>query len=210
MGESNLKIALTGAMGAGKSYVAELFRQLGSRVVDADEISRRLLEPSARGWSALADEFGKRFFKIDLTVDRKKLRTAIFSDEDLRKKINSILHPLVKQAINEICEENVDSNSDATDAVGRSALTVVEVPLLFEVGWQGDFDLVIVVVAAEETCLNRIMSRDEVDRHSALAAFAAQMSLAEKARMADHVIDNSGDLESTARQVKELYFSLSS
>ena len=92
----------------------------------------------------------------------------------------------------------------------RAVLTVVEVPLLFEVGWQEDFDLVVVVFADEETCLNRVMSRDGVDRHSARAAFSTQMSLAEKVRMADHVIDNSGDLAVKARQVKKLFVKLSS
>jgi dephospho-CoA kinase len=91
----------------------------------------------------------------------------------------------------------------------RPQITIVEVPLLFEVGWQGDFDQVIVVTADEETCLNRVMSRDGVDRHAALAAFATQMDPAKKAGMADHVIDNSGDLAATARQIKELYLNLS-
>ncbi len=208
MGGVNLKIALTGAMGSGKSLVAELFREQGARVVDADEISRRLLEPSAMGWRAMRAEFGDRFFNADLTVDRKKLRAAIFSDESLRNKVNSILHPLIKQAINEICLNEADFKSDSTN-VGRSVLTVVEVPLLFEVGWQEDFDLIIVVSADDETCLTRVMSRDGVDRQAALAAFATQIGLAEKARMADHVIDNSGDMEDTARQVKELYVRLS-
>ena len=208
MGGVNLKIALTGAMGSGKSLVAELFREQGARVVDADEISRCLLEPAAMGWRAMRAEFGDRFFNADLTVDRKKLRAAIFSDEPLRNKVNSILHPLIKQAINEICLNEADFKSDSTD-VGRSLLTVVEVPLLFEVGWQEDFDLIIVVSADDETCLTRVMSRDGVDRQAALAAFATQMGLAEKARMADHVIDNSGDMEATARQVKKLYVSLS-
>lgn len=207
MGDLNLTIALTGAMGSGKSRVAELFRELGARVVDADEVSRRLLEPSAMGWVALSDEFGKRFFKSDLALDRKKLRNAIFSDEGLRKKVNAILHPIIRQAVNEICAADADRESAG---VGRAVFTVVEVPLLFEVGWQEDFDLVVVVFADEETCLNRVMSRDGVDRHSALAAFSTQMSLAEKVRMADHVIDNSGDLAATARQVKNLFEKLSS
>ncbi|MEN8135679.1 MAG: dephospho-CoA kinase [Thermodesulfobacteriota bacterium] len=220
MAELNLKIALTGAMGAGKSRVAALFRELGARVVDADEVSRRLLEPHAMGWSALATEFGDRFFQIDLTVDRIKLRAAIFSDEDLRNKVNSVMHPLIKEAINEICAGEICAGeicagelgvkADSLNDAVRSKITIVEVPLLFEVGWQGDFDRVIVVTADEETCLKRVMRRDGVERSSALAAFATQMSLAEKAGMADHVIDNNGVLAETARQVKELYLSLSS
>jgi dephospho-CoA kinase len=195
-------------MGSGKSLVAERFRELGARVIDTDEISRRLLEPSAKGWSALADEFGDRFFKIDLTVDRKKLREAIFSDEELREKVNSILHPLIRESVNEICAGEVGCKAASLNGAMRPQITIVEVPLLFEVGWQDDFDQVIVVTADEETCLNRVMSRDGVDRHAALAAFATQMNPAKKAGMADHLIDNSGDLAATARQVKELYLNL--
>lgn len=210
MGESNLKIALTGAMGSGKSRVAELFLEQGARVIDADKISRLLLEPSEKGWSALQAEFGELFLNDDLTVDRKKLRASIFSDESLREKINSILHPLIKYAINGICAEKTVHQSVMIDGAGCLPITVVEVPLLFEVGWQDDFDLVIVVCADEETCLKRVMVRDGVDRQSALAAFASQMSLAKKIRMADYVIDNNGEMEATARQVKELCISLSS
>lgn len=209
MSECNLKIALTGAMGSGKSQVAEFFRGLGARVVNADEISRGLLEPSAQGWSALVAEFGERFLQADQTVDRPKLRAAIFSDEALRVKVNSMLHPLIRAAINEICTGNSGCKSAAANGVVLSRITIVEVPLLFEVGWQDDFDWVIVVAADKETCLGRIMSRDSVDRHAAMTAFASQMSLAEKAKMADYLIDNNGDLGVTARQVEELYRSLS-
>lgn len=204
MAECNLKIALTGAMGSGKSRVAELFRGLGARVVNADEISRSLLEKSAKGWSALVAEFGNRFLQVDQTVDRPKLRAAIFSDEALRGKVNSIMHPLIRASVNEICTGGAGFMSGEV----QPKITVVEVPLLFEVGWQDDFDRVIVVVADEEICLGRVMNRDGVDHHAARAAFATQMSLAEKAKKADHLIDNSGDLDATARQVEELYLSL--
>jgi dephospho-CoA kinase len=208
MGESALKIALTGGMGAGKSMVAALFREQGARTIDADQVSRRLLLPAAAGWSALRAEFGARFFKADLTVDRQKLRAAIFRDESLRKKINSILHPLIRQAIAAICAEDAGRKADLPARAGRAPITVVEVPLLFEVGWQNDFDLVIAVTADDGLCLDRIASRDDVGRAAAQAAFASQMSPAEKAVRADYVIDNSGSIDATARQVKELYATL--
>jgi dephospho-CoA kinase len=208
MGESALKIALTGAMGSGKSLVAELFREQGARTIDADQVSRRLLMPAAAGWCALRAEFGDRFFTADLTVDRQKLRAAIFSDEALRKKINAILHPLIRQAIADLCGEKVGLKADSADSAVRPPITVVEVPLLFEVGWQNDFDLVIAVTADDGLCLDRIASRDDVGRAAAQAAFASQMSPAEKAVRADYVIDNSGSIDATARQVKELYATL--
>jgi dephospho-CoA kinase len=209
MGGATLKIALTGVMGAGKSRVAELFRDEGARVVDADEVGRCLLEPFKSGWTALREEFADRFFNVDRTVDRKKLREAIFNDEALRAKINSLLHPLIRRAIDKICAEAAGRKAGSAQRAGAlPAITVVEVPLLYEVGWQDDFDLVVVVAAEEELCLERVMKRDGVARDAALAAFGAQMSSAAKAEMADYVIDNSGDLAATARQVKNLYAEL--
>lgn len=198
-------IALTGAMGSGKSTVADLFRKQGAWIVNADTISRRLVAPSASGWCAIRAVFGDRFFNDDLTLDRTRLRTAIFSDEELRQKINAILHPLIRNDINGICRGKTGLKQGVQQNASDDLLAIVEVPLLFEVGWQDDFDIVIVVSADVETCLGRIMARDGVDRQSAVAAFATQMSLAEKIRLADYVIDNNGDLGDTTRQVAELY-----
>ncbi|MFO7604683.1 MAG: dephospho-CoA kinase [Desulfurivibrionaceae bacterium] len=200
-----LKIALTGPIGSGKSTVADLFRAQGARVVDADQIARRLLEPSEPGWRALRKEFGDYFFNAERTVDRQKLRENIFRDPAIRKKVDSLLHPLIRTAINENCLKAIGTDQDFSNQVDVPPLTVVEVPLLYEVGWQDDFDLVIVITADEELCLDRVMARDGVDRAAALAAFSAQMSPAGKVGMADYVIDNSGDIEATARQVKKLY-----
>ncbi|MDF1578135.1 MAG: dephospho-CoA kinase [Desulfurivibrionaceae bacterium] len=203
-----LKLALTGAIGSGKSEVAQLFRALGARVIDADDAARRLLEPNQPGWLALRDEFADLFFNPDRTLDRKKLREAIFADRALREKVDSLLHPLIRAALAAIC------SCEAANGKGSSArndvplLTVVEVPLLYEVGWQADFDLVIVVAADREICLERVMRRDGVDREAALAAFGAQMDPDEKVAMADYVIDNSGDIEATARQVRKIHADL--
>lgn len=208
MGAPVLKIALTGPIGSGKSMVADLFRAQGARVVDADRIARDLLEPSEPGWRALREEFGDSFFNADRSVDRQKLRETIFRDPAIRKKVDSLLHPLIRTAINESCPKAIETDQDFSNQGAAPPLTVVEVPLLYEVGWQDDFDLVIVVTADQELCLHRVMERDGVDRAAALAAFSAQMSPAGKVGMADYVIDNSGDIEATARQVKKLYAKL--
>ncbi|MFN2365158.1 MAG: dephospho-CoA kinase [Desulfurivibrionaceae bacterium] len=205
MGAPFLKIALTGPIGSGKSMVADLFRARGARVVEADRIARRLLEPSEPGWRALREEFGDCFFNADRSVDRQKLRETIFKDPIVRKKVDSLLHPLIRTAINETCPKANGTDRDFPNQGDVPPLTVVEVPLLYEVGWQDDFDLVIVVTADQGLCLRRVMERDGVDRAAALAAFSAQMSPAEKGAMADYVIDNNGDIETAARQVKKLY-----
>lgn len=206
MGDSHLTIALTGAIGSGKSRVADLFRQQGVRVVDADEISRGLLEPEAEGWSGLQEVFGARFLGTDGRVDRKKLREAIFGDAALRKTVNAILHPLIRKKIKAICAEQLVL--DGIHPENERRMTIIEVPLLFEAGWQDDFDIVVVVTADVKTCLARVMERDGVDLPSATASFSAQLSLAEKVGMADYVIDNNGMVAETSRQVRDLYLKL--
>jgi dephospho-CoA kinase len=195
MTRKDLQIGLTGSIGTGKSRVAELFRANGAQVVDADEAGRFLLEPGKKGWRALKSVFGNRFFKDDLTVDRQKFRSAIFADPTLREEVDSLLHPLIREEICHICQWKAES--------GRR-LTVVEIPLLYETGWQGDFDLVVVVAADDETCLSRIMARDGVSRPEAEQALAAQMSIKEKVALADHVIDNNGAWSDTVTQFDEL------
>ena len=205
MGGATLKVALTGAIGSGKSRVAELFRVLGARVIDADEIGFHLLEPFEPGWSALRERFADRFFNDDQTVNRSKLRETIFGDKAIRKEVDTLLHPLIKQTIDEICSGAAAQGKGSSDQTHSSSFTLVEVPLLYEAGWQDEFNLVIVVAADVETCLERVMARDGVDRVAALAAFKAQMGLSEKIGMADYVIDNSGEIEATARQVEKIY-----
>jgi len=191
----DLLIGLTGGIGTGKSKVAELFITRGFLVIDADQIGRLILDPGKEGWQAMQATFGSRFFKDDMTVNRRKLRAAIFTDRKLREEVDDLLHPLIREEIATACRQN---------SAQACRLTVVEVPLLFEAGWQEDFDSVVVVTADDETCLARIMARDGVSRPEAEQALAAQMSIEEKVAMANHVVDNSGVWSDTISQVDEL------
>jgi dephospho-CoA kinase len=191
MSGKGLRIGLTGSIGTGKSRVAELFKAHGARVIDADQIGRLILEPGKKGWQALQAAFGERFFNSDQTVDRQKLRSAIFTDRTLRTELDKLLHPLIRQEIELACQEEAE-------------LTVVEIPLLYETGWQEDFDLVVVVAADDQRCLSRIMARDGVSRPEAKQALAAQMGIKEKVALADHVIDNNGAWSDTVSQVDGL------
>lgn len=187
-------IGLTGIIGSGKSMVADLFRKSGCKVLDADQIGRALMEKGAPGWIRLKDQFGSFYFNADESLNRQKLRRDIFENSELRARINSLIHPLIRQEIFRQLANGDDGQ----------LITVVEVPLLFEVGWQDDFDLTIVVAADEKTCLERLITRDQVDVQAGREALAAQMSLAEKVRLADLQIDNNGSIEETARQVQEI------
>lgn len=203
-------LALTGGIGTGKSTVAELFQAHGALVLSADLVGRELLEPGAGGWLRLREEFAGRFFDSAGRLDRVALRRAIFSDAELRAQVDSLLHPLIRSRINELV---AGSALTARPNPTRSPVyqgIVVEVPLLFEAGWQGDFDLVVVVRGDTEQAISRLMARDRISRVEAEAALAAQLPMSEKIARADQIIDNRGDLAATARQVAQLIERLTS
>jgi dephospho-CoA kinase len=198
-----LLIGLTGGIGTGKSTLGELFRQHGARLISADQLSRELLAPDGEGTKLLRRQFGERFFSSGGVIDRGGLRRAIFADPELRRKLDSLLHPLIRKRIFELLAETGQNMPEAIRPPFFQG-TVVEVPLLFEAGWQDDFDRVVVVLAEDEQALERLRQRDGVSRAEAEAAVAAQMPLCEKIARADYVIDNRGSLDETARQVSEL------
>lgn len=186
------KVALTGTIGSGKSTVAELFRKQGVSTLSVDAICKKLNEPYNKGWWALKREFGSKYFNTTLDVARHELRTAMFNSNPLRRKINSMFHLLLKEALDE-AYKNISE-----------PIVIVEVPLLFESGWQKDFDSSICVFADNEICLDRIVTRDNVTRNNAQAIVDVQMSPEEKMRLADHVVFNSFGIEGTAKQVEKI------
>ncbi len=188
-----MNIAVTGGMGSGKSFVAkELARILGCEYVSADKICRNLLEPGNLGYVLVSRTFPDRFFMAGGEIDRTVLRQAIFSDSKLRLKLNDILHPLAREEMKRLC-----SSAEA----GERNL-VVEVPLLFETGWQDDFDCTLVVFADAGTCISRVVHRDLVPENDALKAYSSQMTLEEKCSLGDRIIDNSGTFEETRAAVR--------
>jgi dephospho-CoA kinase len=193
-------IGLTGGIATGKSFIAKLFQEYGVKILDADLVGRKLLEPHKPCWQALENEFGEVFFDAENRVNRPALRKAIFSDEVIRNTINSLFHPLIRDGIAQEIEKYIHK----FHVVGSPELIVVEVPPLFESGWMADFDTVIVVAADKETCIQRVMTRDGVTRAESEAAIRVQMPLGEKVELADMVIDNNGDVEGARRQVEHI------
>ena len=191
------KIGLTGGIASGKSSVAGMLsRLLECEHVDADDICRRLLEPHAEGWQEFTGKFGAGYLTENETIDRPLLRKDLFASEKLRREVDNIIHPLVKKVI--------VSRMDTIIASGPDSRVLVEVPLLYEVGWEYLFDTVIVVYADRETCLHRLMLRDGVEMAAADRELQSQLPLREKVLKADHVIDNSGLLQDTMSQVNHL------
>jgi len=191
------RIGLTGGIASGKSSVAGMLsRLLECEHVDSDDICRQLLEPHAEGWEEFTRKFGPGYLTDDETIDRPLLRRDLFAREKFRSEVNNIIHPLVKKVI--LAKMDMITASDPGSRV------LVEVPLLYEVGWEYLFDTVIVVYADHETCLRRLMLRDGVERTAADRELQSQLPLSEKVLKADHVIDNSGLLQDTMGQVNHL------
>jgi len=194
-------IGVTGGMGSGKSFVAGLLgRLLGVDILNADILCRDLLQMQMPGWQGIQERWGSRFLDLTGNIDRTVLRKVLFAEPEVRRGVEQILHPLVRQEI----------ISRAADKRVSLEGMVVEVPLLFEVGWQNDFDWIVVVYSEHECCVQRIVRRDRVSQAEGRIAISAQISLDEKVLQADSVIENSGPLAPTILQVYHLAHLLSS
>ncbi|WP_319577626.1 dephospho-CoA kinase [uncultured Desulfobacter sp.] len=191
-----LKIGVTGSAGSGKSLVCEGFRRIGLVTLDCDEIARQVVEPGQAGYDLVVKAFGSEVVAPDRTLDRPALRRMIVTTKGSREKLESILHPI-------IISETVRLMEDAVHSKQKSC--AVEVPLLFELGMENLFDVVVVVTASDSTLVDRISRRDGVNRESAQKLLAIQMPQSEKVQKADYVIENRGEPEAVFKSVDGLY-----
>jgi dephospho-CoA kinase len=194
-------IGLTGGAGSGKSTVAAMFRELGAAIVDADEASHAVYESGTAGFREVVDTFGDEYVRDDGRIDRAKLGELVFKNPDARKKLNAIVHPLVRQWMAERTAEAVE---------GGAEVVIQDVPLLFENGLQGLFSSTILVFADAETQLSRLTEERGLSLERARSMLASQMPIDEKRALADHIIDNGGPRDETRRQVEELWASVRS
>lgn len=187
-----MKIAVTGGLGTGKSTVAKvLANTLATEVIDTDQLCRLHMEPGAEAYTEFVHKHGDQFLHVDGTIDRVMLRQAVFDDEKLRAELESILHPIVQREVEECAKLCQD----------RGKKLVVEVPLLYEVGWQDRFDLSVVVYVPEKTCIDRVVKRNGLPPEEIKKILAAQMPLSEKCSYAHFVVDNSGTFAAMAMQI---------
>ncbi|MEW1866333.1 MULTISPECIES: dephospho-CoA kinase [unclassified Streptomyces] len=189
-----LNVGLTGGIGAGKSEVTRLLGSYGATVVDADRIAREVVEPGTPGLAAVAAEFGPGVLREDGALDRPKLGAIVFADEERRKALNAIVHPLV-----------AERSAELQQAAGPDAIVVHDVPLLTENGLAPRYDLVVVVDAAPATQLDRLVRQRGMAEPEARARMAAQATREERLAIADLVIDNDGPLENLEPQVREVW-----
>ena len=192
-------VGLTGGIASGKSTVAKILERLGAAIVNADLLSREVVEPGQEGWKEIVANFGTDVLQPDQTLDRQKLRAIIFNNPDARKTLEAIIHPRVRA----LAEQRIRQHSDAGIAV-----IVYEVPLLFEAKIHEWLRPVILVACDVDTQRRRLEQRDQIDAAAAQKIINAQMSLEEKRRLADYVIENNGTLADLELQVCAVYAKL--
>jgi dephospho-CoA kinase len=196
-------VGLTGGIGSGKSRVAALLEELGAAVDCSDKIVRELQSPGAPGLRAIVEAFGPEYLTPAGELDRPKLGKLVFEDPAARLRLNLLIHPLVTAE---------HQRRAAAHRARGVAVIVADIPLLLEGKKAGrgtgavlPFDVIALVYAREEQQLARVIARDGLAPEDARARIASQLPIEEKRALADVVIDNSGDWQDTAKQVRELY-----
>ena len=186
-------MVLTGGIASGKSAVSACFEKLGTPVVDTDIIAREVVEPGSPALERIAGELGAGFLDADGKLNRSKLRQAIFSDPELKSRLETILHPLIgKEVLQQV--KQLDS-----------PYCIIVIPLYAESSAYAWIDRVLVVDVIEDTQIERVMARDGISREQARAILNAQASRQDRLALADDILDNSGDLSELPEKVKALH-----
>ena len=189
-------IGLTGGIASGKSTVATELRKQNIPVFDADEVSRNAVAKGSKGLAMVAEAFGSEYLTSEGEMDRAKISQLVFSDKEALKTLEGILHKIVWDEAEAFLAEAREQ---------KAKLAVLDVPLLIETKWHERVDLVWLVAVSKEQQIKRAMIRSGMTEEEVKARIAAQMSLEDKKKFADVVLDNSGALEETLEQVhKEL------
>jgi len=188
-----MRVGLTGGVGAGKSTVAKLLAEHGAVIIDADAIAREVVEPGTPGFAAVVDAFGDEVVGADGALDRPKLASIVFADDEQRSRLNAIVHPLVGERTTELMSAAPDG-----------AIVVYDVPLLVESGLAEGFDFVLVVEASVPTRLARLAARG-MPEDDARNRIAAQASDEQRRVVADAVVRNDGSLDDLRVQVEDVW-----
>lgn len=196
-----LKVGLTGSIAVGKTFVCSVFEELGCYVLDADRVAREVVEPGTQGLASIVESFGAEVLTETGSLDRAKLGSIVFADEEKRLMLNSIVHPLVFESQNEWLRAREKDDPDG--------IAIVDAALMIESGGYKRYDRLIVVWCEPAIQLKRLMLRDKMSAGDAERRIASQMPQEEKKRHADHLIDTSNGFEDTRRQTAEVFGELS-
>ncbi|NVM22483.1 MAG: dephospho-CoA kinase [Desulfobacterales bacterium] len=195
--EQMLKIAVTGGAASGKTTVCECFGRLGAHVISMDALAREAVRPESPVLEAIVDHFGQGVLVPDGSLDRRKLRGIITMDPDERKTLEELIHPEIFR----LFEKEVT----AIESRHKDAVVVVEVPLLIELGIEGQFDVVVLVEAGYDLQKRRIMAREGSSGHDAEALLDMQMPSEAKRAHADYIVENMGSIQNVERAAEEIY-----
>jgi dephospho-CoA kinase len=190
-------IGLTGGIASGKSTVAKTLAELGAFIIDGDQTAHQLMEPNQAAWKDIVQAFGPEILNPDLTINRVQLAGRVFNDNNQLQVLNRITHPLVL--------ESFKSQILQIQASQPEGVVFMDVPLLYEAHMDQLCDQVWVVWVERETQIKRLMERNDFTREEAVKRIQSQMSLDEKAKRADVVIDNSKNIEETIRAVTRYF-----
>jgi dephospho-CoA kinase len=199
MSRKFLLVGLTGGLATGKSAVADAFRRLGCVIIDADVLAREVVEPGEPAYQEIVAEFSRDVLAPGGALDRKKLGALVFADADKRRRLEAITHPRIR-------ERFLRRVQDLTDR-DYGGIALFDAPVMIESGGYKTMDRLVVVVADPATQRARAVARDG-DREDIERRIASQMPLGEKAKLADYVIDNSGDRPATREQVRKVHAAL--
>ena len=186
-----LRVALTGGIGSGKSLVGEILEELGALVIDSDQLAREVIERGSPGYEEVVTAFGDSILS-EGQIDRSKLAAVVFNESDLRKKLESIIHPLVREAAEKLARK-----------LPSGAILINQIPLLVESDGAKRFDYVVTVSADEEIRRERLRLRGLKD-YEITQRIAAQVSDLEREKIANYIIRNDGSIDELTRAVEAL------
>lgn len=187
-----LFLGLTGGIATGKSTASKILQDMGCQIIDTDLIAHQQAEVGQAGWLAIKKEFGDAFFKKDQTLDRKKLGQYVFNNPDALKRLSTVTQ---REILKEVKRQMAQSTAK---------VCVLDVPLLFEAGWDQYCDLTVLIDLPEAEELRRLMARDDLSQAEAKRRMQAQLPLGEKRLLASYVLENTGTIEELRDKLSNL------
>lgn len=200
----SLIVGLTGGIAGGKSTVASMFKDLGAKIIDADQLGHRVILPHQPAWKKILKLFGQDILKNDLTINREKLAKIVFADQALLKTLNKITHPEIMKLVKK------EINLDRDKTRSQNKILIIDAALIYEAKIDRLMDQIIVVFIEEDKQIKRLNKRNHLSQNEALQRVKSQMPLKEKIKLADYVIDNSSSLNKTKKQVEKIWEKLTS
>jgi len=193
-------IGLTGGIGSGKSSVAEMFKDEGAYVIDFDYLACVVVEPDTPAWRDIVDYFGQEILSPDRTLNRSKLAEIVFSDAQSRKALEGFTHPRIF--------EKRDTLLKDIKTKDPNAIVIVDVPLLFELSLNKNFDKVILVYVSRDVQIERAVQRGVLTKEEVERRLKAQINIEKKKLLSDYIINNEGSLKNTRDQVRKVIYEL--